>query len=181
MTMDNYRVYLRALEPEDYKTTINWRNDDEIWSMVGGPKYFVSSDYECRWLLEAINNKNQIRLGISLTESDELIGMISLINLDRINRSAECSYMIGVKKYWEKGYATEAMRLILDFAFNERNLKRISVKILDINLASIRMCEKCGYKKEGELRNSVYKTGKYHNQIIMSVLREEFDEVMNNI
>ena len=44
--MSEFRVYLRALEPEDYKTSIKWRNDDEIWSMVVGPKYFVSTAYE---------------------------------------------------------------------------------------------------------------------------------------
>lgn len=43
---ENFRVYLRALEPEDYKKSIIWRNDDEIWGMVGGPKHFVSNAYE---------------------------------------------------------------------------------------------------------------------------------------
>ena len=41
-----YRVYLRAFEPEDYKTSIKWRNDDEIWQQLGGVKYFVSEAYE---------------------------------------------------------------------------------------------------------------------------------------
>jgi len=42
-----YRVYLRAFESEDFKTSVEWRNDDEIWSMHGGRKYFVSSAYDC--------------------------------------------------------------------------------------------------------------------------------------
>jgi len=178
--MNNYRVYLRALEPDDYKTTIKWRHDDEIWSMVGGPKYFVSSEYERQWILDAISDKKQVRLGICLKESDKLIGIISILNIDWVNKSARGAYMIGEKEYWNSGLATEAMMLILRFAFFERGLHRISAIILESNIGSIRMCEKCGYKQEGVLRDSVYKSGKFHNQVIMSVLRDEFDLLLNN-
>lgn len=43
---DKFRVYLRALEPEDYKVSIKWRKDDDIWSTVVGTKHFASSEYE---------------------------------------------------------------------------------------------------------------------------------------
>ena len=46
MNIENFRVYLKAFEPDDYKTTIKWHNDNEIWNMVGGTKYFVSMEYE---------------------------------------------------------------------------------------------------------------------------------------
>lgn len=44
------RVYLRAFELDDYKTTIHWRQDDTIWAMLGGQKYFVSEAYEKKWI-----------------------------------------------------------------------------------------------------------------------------------
>lgn len=168
------RVYLRALEVEDYKTTINWRNDDEIWDMVGGPKYFVSSEYEKNWIIKAINNTNEIRLGICLKENDLLIGMASVTNINWINRSGETSSMIGNKKYWSAGYGTEARMLLLDFCFNERSFERLSALILENNIAFQKMVTKCGYIKEGVLRNSVFKNGKFKNQILMSVLRDEY-------
>jgi len=143
--------------------------------MVGGPKYFVSSEYEKQWILNAINNKNEIRLGICLKENDELIGLCSIIDIDWINRSAQSSSMIGEKKYRGKGYGTEAQLLLLQYAFYERGFERIWAVVLEKNIGSIKMHEKCGYKMEGVLRNSVFKNGKFQKQIIMSILREEFD------
>ncbi|MHA1285664.1 MAG: GNAT family N-acetyltransferase [Promethearchaeota archaeon] len=175
--MKSFRVYLRALEPDDYKVTIKWRNDDEIWSMVGGPKYYVSSEYEKQWINNAIHNQNEIRLGICLKENDELIGLSSIIDIDWINKSAHCPSMIGEKKYWGKGFGTEARLLLLQFAFYERGFERIWALILENNISSLRMIEKCGYKKEGLLRNSVYKNGRFQNQVVMSILREEFDAI----
>lgn len=168
------RVYLRALEVEDYKTTINWRNDDEIWDMVGGPKYFVSSEYEKNWIIKAINNTNEIRLGICLIENDLLIGLASVIDIDWINRSCHCPSMIGDKRYWSGGYGTESRKLLLDFCFYDRNFERIWAVILEDNIASQKMVTKCGYKKEGVLRNSVFKNGEFKNQVLMSVLRDEY-------
>lgn len=171
------KVYLRALEIEDYKTTFNWRNDDQIWEMVGGPKYFVSSEYERSWINKAINNTVDVRLGVCVKENDQLIGLATLYEIEWINRSARVSTMIGDKKYWSAGYATDAMKLLLDFCFNERGFERIWTIILESNLPSQKVAAKCGAKHEGVLRKSVFKNGKYHNQVIMSILREEYIEL----
>lgn len=178
--MSEFRVYLRALEPEDYKTSIKWRNDDEIWSMVVGPKYFVSTAYEKKWVEDAIYSKDKITLAICLKENNEYIGNASFTDIDWINRSAKTSTLIGEKQYWSKGLATEAKILLLKFAFYERGFNRIWATILEDNIASQRMNEKCGYKKEGLLRQAVYKNGKFHNLVVMSVLKEEFDKLKKN-
>lgn len=172
------KVFLRALELEDYKTTFQWRNDNEIWEMVGGPKYFVSSEYERNWVANTINNTKDIRLGICDIENGVLIGLANLYELDWINRSGRISTMIGDKKYWSAGYATDAMKQFLDFAFNERGLNRLWTIILESNKASQKVALKCGVKHEGVLRNSIYKGGKYHNQVLFSILRHEYDEII---
>lgn len=86
--------------------------------------------------------------------------------------------MIGERKYWGKGLGTESRVLLLDFAFKERGFNRIWALILESNIGSIKMCERCGYKKEGLLRQSVYKNGKFQNQIIMSILSDEFYKML---
>ncbi len=181
MKTDNFRVYLRAFEPDDYKATLCWHNDNKIWDMVGSPKYYVSSEYEKKWISDAIWSKDQIKLGICLKESNELIGFGSIIDIDWINRTAHCPSMIGAREYWGKGLASEARMLLLHFAFRERGFKRIWAVILESNIASIRMCEKCGYKSEGILRSSIFKNGSYHNQVLMSILREEFDSLLRDM
>ena len=172
------RIYLRALEPDDYLTSVNWRNDDEILNMVGGPKYFVSSENEKEWVRNAIlNNKDKIVLAICLTSNDKYIGNIMLQNVDWVNRSGHVPVLIGDKSEWNKGYATEARMLMLKFAFYERGLERIFAEVIEGNIGSVKMHEKCGYTVEGVLRKAVYKNGKFHNQVLLSILRDEFDEV----
>lgn len=171
------RIYLRALEPQDYLISVKWRNDDEIWNMVGGPKYFVSSEYEKTWVQKAIFNKDDLVLAICLKENDKYIGNAILSNFDWINRSARSGILIGDKCEWGKGYGTESQMLRLKFAFRERGLERISAYVLESNIGPQKEAEKCGYVKEGLLRNSVFKNGKFHNQYIMSVLRADWEKI----
>lgn len=176
--MEN-RIYLRALEPDDYKTSVHWRNDEEIQNMVGGHKYFVSEEKEKEWVNNAIHDNTRLVLAICLVSNDKYIGNIMLQEIDWINRSALVPILLGDKDEWGKGYATEARMLMLNFAFNERGLERIFAEIIENNEASIKSLLKCGYKKEGILRNSVFKNGKFNNMIIMSVLKSEFNEEYN--
>lgn len=74
------RIYLRAFEPDDYKTSIRWRKDDQIWDMLGGAKYFVSEAYEKKWIEDTIFNSKEIRLAICLKEDDKYIGNAYISN-----------------------------------------------------------------------------------------------------
>lgn len=172
-------VYLRALEPEDYKISVKWRNDDEINGMIGGPKYFVSSEYEKRWVENRIlNNNTDIALAVCIKENNQYIGNVYLNDINWINKRGESAILIGEQNHWGKGFAFEALVLLLKFAFYERGLNRVSAHVLESNKASLRLHEKCGYQKEGLLRYSVYKNGKFENQFILSILRSEFDKLI---
>ncbi len=169
------RVYLRAFEIEDYKKSIKWRNDQNIWKSTGGNYFFVSSEREKKWIENAIfNDKNNIRLAICLKENNQYIGNVNLVNIEWINRQAEFSIFIGEKKEWRKGYATEATKLMVDFGFNQRNLNRIYLTVLENNKVAIHLYEKMGFKKEGILREALFKDNKYYNLIIMSILKKEY-------
>lgn len=169
------RIYLRALEPEDYLNSVKWRNDEEIQNMVGGPKYFISSEREKEWVAKTILDNDKMVLAICLKENDKYIGNIMLQEIDLINRSAHMPILLGDKTEWNKGYATEARMMFLKFVFEERGMERIFAYVLEENISSIKMCEKCGYKVEGVLRKSIFKKGKFFNQVILSVLKEEFE------
>lgn len=175
--MESNRIYLRALELDDYKTSIQWRKDDEIWDMVGGAKYFVSSEYEKKWVADTIFSKDKIVLAICLKEDDKYIGNVILESIDWINRSASSAILIGEKKYWGQGYASEAYMQMLNFAFMDRGLNRIFAYVLKSNIGSLKMHEKCGYKQEGVLRDSVYKKGEFHDQILLAVIKADFGTI----
>ena len=169
----NKRVYLRAFEPDDYKTTIKWRKDDEIWDMLGGTKYFVSEAFEKQWIENTIFNSKDVKLAVCLDENDKHIGNVYMTNINEINRSCVSHVLIGEKEYWGHGYAREALLLAIDYMFNERNIHRIQANVLVSNVASLNMHEKCGYKLEGTLREAVYKNGKYQDQYVLALVKNK--------
>ena len=179
MEQKPFRIYLRALECNDYEKSIGWRKDDTIWRTMLGPKYFVSKVFEKKWIEEAIfgDEQNSV-LGICYKETDELIGFGYLTAIDYVNKNAFSGKLIGGKDFWSKGLGTEVTLLILYHAFEHLGLVRVESRQLAGHQAAIRSIEKIGYKPEAVLREAVFKNGKYHDVNVMSILKEEFDRLL---
>lgn len=170
----NGRIYLRALELNDYLTSYNWRNDTEITAMTGGNRFFVSSEREKEWVKNVIFNTTKLALAICLKENDKYIGNIIFENLNFNNASCEIGIMIGDKDEWNKGYATEAYKLAIKYIFEEKRINRIYALVLEENSSSLKLHKKCGFKIEGILRETIYKCGEFKNQVILSLLKNEY-------
>ena len=177
--MKGDKVYLRAFEPDDYKTIHAWRRDEEVYQLTIGNRFFVSSEKDRRWVLDRImSNDVELYLAICLVADDGLIGYLSLADIDHRNGRAEWSgIVIGEKKHRGHGYATEAVYLLLQFAFEELGLHRVSGSWLAENKVSLFLGKATGFRQEGLLRDYVYKNGKRHDVVIMSMLRPEFEEL----
>ena len=110
-----------------------------------------------------LDNVRQWKMGIvygMFLYSGELVGVISLTPGRDVNRySAEVGFFVG-EQYWNRGYATEALRLVGNFAQFRHGLKRLYATVFDFNLASMRALEKAGYKKEGIMKSSAVKDDK---------------------
>lgn len=176
--MENPKVYLRAFEPDDYKSINAWRRIDDVYLLTTGNRYFVSAERERQWVLEKIqNNKTEIYLAICLAKDDFLIGYLSLSDIDYQNGRAEWSgIVIGEEQYRGQGYATEAVYLLLEYAFDELGLHRVSGLWLAKNTVSLFLGQMAGFRREGLLREYVYKNGERHDVVIMSMLRSEFQQ-----
>lgn len=170
------RIYLRAFEPDDYKTTIAWRNDAAIADKLGGGKLYVSEAREKKWIEDTIFHSADIKLAVCLTYNNLHIGNVYLTDINYVNRTAESHILIGNKDYWGQGYAREALLQILHYGFEERGLNRVYAHINADNAASLRMHEKCGYTREGILRQAVFKNGRFKDVVVMSILKEELLE-----
>lgn len=90
------------------------------------------------------------------------------------NRNAECIIDIGEKECWGKGYGREALQLLLDYAFLELNLHRVSLRVFSFNEKAIRLYERLGFKDEGRSRQSLYRDGRWHDICHMGILQEEY-------
>ena len=177
MSSDAFRVYLRALEPDDYKTSYQWRQDEEIWDMVIGRRYYVSKEYERQWVERLVSSQSsEVRLAVCTKADETYIGNIYLTEIDNFNKNAEFGKLIGDKRYWRSGYATEATLLMLRHAFYDLGLERISARQLLSNKASIRVNEKCGFMNEGIARRAIFKNGTFQDLNVMACLRSDFDK-----
>lgn len=178
VNFDGFRVYLRALEFDDYKAIHEIKLDDDV--IYGYSKFntFPSSENDKKWVESRIFNKEEVTCAICLKGTDELIGCVFLLDIDMHNRIGHCPVFIG-KDHWGKGYATEVRMLILKYAFYDRGLNRINAYVLEDNIGSKKMLEKCGFKVEGLMRQVAFKKGKFVNQYVLGCLKEDFDKIIN--
>ncbi len=83
------------------------------------------------------------------------------------------AYWIG-EPYWGKGYGTEALRAMIDFAFIEKNLHRVYARYFKSNPASGRVMEKAGMTKEGVLKDHVYKEGAFEDLVYYGMVNPTY-------
>jgi RimJ/RimL family protein N-acetyltransferase len=170
------RIRFRAPERSDLATFVKWINDPEVRA---GVSLFLpmSLTQEEQWFAEMQKRPEEERpLTIEVNENGkwQAIGNIGFFKIDSISRSSEVGIMIGNKDYWDKGYGTESMKLILKHGFYTLNLNRIFLRVFANNPRAIRCYEKVGFVLEGRMRQAIYTEGEYFDILLMSVLREEW-------
>lgn len=111
------------------------------------------------------------------TKEGEYLGGLGFMKIDWKNRNLEFGIVIGKKEHWDKGYGTDATVVALDWAFNRLNMHKVYLRVFDYNKAAIRCYEKCGFKKDGVLREGFYFENRYHDVILMGILKHEFLEM----
>jgi RimJ/RimL family protein N-acetyltransferase len=103
------------------------------------------------------------------------IGHVNIKIKDEANQRASLGIGIDNPSYWGRGYGTEVTRLMLCFAFQELGLHRVSLRVAAYNMRAIRCYEKCGFRREGVERDSFFVDGKWHDDVLMAILREEWE------
>ncbi len=174
MNIRGNKVLLRAIEFEDMEFLRNMLNDEEMEHNVVGWSFPVSKYEQQKWFENQIQNKVNIRFIIEV--DGKPIGLATLTNIDWKNRKA-CH---GIKLYSNevkgKGYGTDAVFAVMKYAFEELQLNRLYSTILDYNVASRNLYKKCGWKEEGVIRDSVYKKNHFNNEIMIGILKQEYQE-----
>ena len=172
------QVRLRHVEREDLPQFVEWLNDPEV-SQGLNMHIPLSMAEEENWFENVLKGPIDERpLVFEAMEDDEwrMIGNSGFHNLDWRNRNAELGIFIGDKTYWDQGYGTEVVRLLLRHGFSTLNLYRIFLRVFEDNPRAIRAYEKAGFIHEGRQRQAEYHDGQFHDVLIMSVLRPEWAE-----
>lgn len=169
--MTGEKCYLSPINLDDAEKYTKWLNDPEITQYLQIAVKTVTLHGEKEFLATLAKEHNY---AIVDKKTDQLIGSTGLINIDHINQTAELGIFIGDKNYHGKGYGTEAIKLLLDYAFNILNLYSIFLRVYAYNLRAIKVYEKIGFKKIGTWRKSLRRNRKTHDIILMDILPEDF-------
>lgn len=167
-------IKLRELEKRDMQIINAWRNDSDLIAYLGAPFRFINPVVDEKWFEAYMSNRNtQVRCVI-VNDNDDVLGLVSLVNIDNLKQSAVFNIMIGDKDNRGKGVGKFATKEMLKHAFLNLNLNRIELAVLTDNQRAIKLYEKIGFVKEGIKRQSNYKNGKFVDMYMYSILKEEF-------
>lgn len=167
------RIYLRPLLKEDLQELVVWINDPEITQFLKAT-YPLSHHHEEKWYEKVMQSKGEdVTFVIALQETHELVGIMGLHKINQLHQRACTGSVLG-KKFWGLGYGTEAKMLVLEYAFNTLNLRKICSEVYATNPRSKRCLEKCGYREEGVLKEHVFKNGSFVDVYQMAVFRDSF-------
>jgi diamine N-acetyltransferase len=170
------RVRLRPIEREDLPRFVEWFSDPEVRRhlLVYLPFSLAQEERWFEGLQERLERQEEVLLAIETADGVH-IGNVGLHAIDWKNRNAELGIAIGEKAYWGQGYGADAIRTLLGLAFREMNLHRIFLRVDADNVRGIHCYEKDGFRREGTLREVVFREGTYHDQYIMGILKQEFE------
>lgn len=170
------KVRLRAIERADLPYFVQWLNDPQVrmYLISDLPISLASEEQWFENVLKSPPEEQPFAIEVQEGDSWRLIGNASFSHIDWHARSAEVGLFIGEKAYWDKGYGTQVMQLMLRHGFETLNLNRIYLQVFADNLRAIRCYEKVGFVLEGRLRQAAYRRGAYQDVLLMSILRSEW-------
>ena len=170
-------VALGVIVEEDLEKFWFWVNDKEVMQYLSDNLFYkiYTLTMEKQWLDSVLRGqKDTLAFAILLPPEYKLIGITSLGNIDWRNRNAELAIFIGEKDLWGRGLGTEALVLLLDYAFNVLGLNKVYLRAIEYNERAIKCYLKVGFKIVGRLRKQRFRGGRYWDEIAMDILAEEF-------
>ncbi len=176
-------VRLTVEEPQAMAEAISrWDRDSEFRRLLDSE---AAKQFSVKKLTEWIQQDQEkdpgtlFHFGIHSLEDDRLIGFTGLEGDLFPHGEAFVGIGIGERGLWGKGYGTDAMIVILRYAFQELNLRRVALDTFEYNPRAIRSYEKAGFVHEGRARGYLYREGRRWDLIFMGILREEWLAVEN--
>ena len=174
------RVYLRPLEAEDLRHIRKWANDPTIRALTGETKPMSQAEANA-WYERVRNDEYRVWFIVALQANDRPIGEAGLLRMFPAWRTTDLSIILGEEDVWGQGYGTEAIHLLLDYAFGYLNFHRVAIGVVGFNERALQFYEKVGFKREGVQRDGYYHDHRYADYVMMSILEDEYREQRQRI
>ena len=168
------KVKLRAYKKEDVPLACEYINDPEV-SLMLSPlipfPYKLEDEYKWYDSL-GMGRDGKYNFAVERVSDGLYIGGCGINDVDWKNSVATVGIFICAKECG-KGYGTQAMGLLIDFIFSQMNIHKIKLNVFSFNHRAIKSYEKLGFKKEGVLRQEIFRNGEYFDEIVMGLLKDE--------
>jgi len=171
------KVILRSYEKKDIDRAHALFNDYETRSFLDPGVILPMSHEEEEKFIELCRSNKEKGYNFAIeTLEGEYIGGCGYFGLETKNRHTYIGIAIVDKKYWGRGYGTDAMKVLINFLFNELNIHKILLKVYSYNKRGIACYKKLGFIEEGYLREQIFRDGSYHDEMIMSLFRQQYNQ-----
>ncbi|MDJ0367580.1 GNAT family protein [Hymenobacter sp. H14-R3] len=168
-------VKLAPLQPEHVAHFYTWLRDPDViaYSLSVFQRLTTTAQID-QWFAATLQQANTLNLGIYLAETNALIGYAGLTGISIPNQSGEYFILIGEKAWWGKGVGTAVTKQIVHLGFTSHRLNRIMLTVSDLNTGGLKAYAKAGFVVEGRLRQAACRQGVFHDKLVMSVLKAEW-------
>lgn len=168
------KICLRPFDDIDMPYLLKWYNDYELNRLAGWSNGKISAS-KLKYNMSRSFGSDPMNLMIDNLEGKP-IGTIQLYEIDEQDKSCKLGIRIGDKAYWSKGYGTDSVKTLVEYAFMKMGLYRVALRVYEFNERAARCYDKCGFKYEGRTRKSAYIDGAYYDEILMGILKSDFLE-----
>lgn len=170
--LQDKHIKLRAIEPEDIDLLYIWENNTDLWE-ISNISVPTSKHHLVQFVQEAslgIYETKQLRLMIEIIEPKQTIGCIDLFDFDAFHERAGVGILISDTGDRNKGYATRALKLLIEYAKKHLSLHQLYCNILEDNTISVKLFEKCGFKINGKKTDWVKSRNKHKDEYFLQLI-----------
>ena len=179
MKIDGKRVILKPFSAEDIPHRVKWMNDKELMKLVNVPSP-VTRLSTAVWQKELEHSSDRADFSIILKESNKLIGYVGFRNVNREDSNAELYIGIGEKQYWGRLIARESMILAIRYMIDHYSIQKFYAYLREENRRIIHLYEQFGSTIEATFREEIYSDGSFHNFVLISIFKDEFESLYGN-
>lgn len=177
--LHGHQIYLRQIELTDCNDTyVKWLNDPDVNQYLETKWSEQNIDSVCSFVKSQRENMHSILFAIITNVENRHIGNIKIGPIHPHYNHADISYFIGEKEYYHKGIATEAIKLVCKFGFNELNLHRIEAGAYDCAVGSWRALEKNGFIREAVFKEQILFNGSYIDVYRYAIIESEYRKLI---
>ena len=177
--IDGVSIALRPVERADYlEHYARWLCDRTVTRHLFRGTWPASAESLARAHEQMTGRSDEFELCVVTKSDDRPVGITGLHAIHPVARSAELRILLGVPALWGRGIGTEATQLLVAYGFEMLNLNRVWLGVTATNGAALRSYEKCGFRREGVLRQEVWKNGAFADVIRLALLRPEYEAAL---